>query len=730
MKKKSIFLSVFFVIFFAMMILFSGKSYAGNTTVDALRSKFSAGKFWNHYAGAGHGYYNFEDQGSCNNPDGWTDSECLFHDGTTAGWGQPDCNSFNGGQECAGFARKLFYDYYGEYATNRPWHRDINAIKPGDVVRYEGDGALPGGHEVWVIGVDSEKLIVAECNWYKKCEISWDRWVNKNNITVTDVYSAPYAINDNQGDTEKPTINNFIINTVSTTENTIKVRANVSDNIGVTGMQFRIWRSGSADDSGTTKWGTYNSTAGCWEATFSESEIKVMNDMTACVDGWAFDAAGNQSWSSAVYDFAFGNRVSGLGDFVARIVPKSNTNYCIGISGDNNDDDLKLKTKSQSDNSQLWKFEEISTEIYKITNVKNGRSIDVEGGTYADDNGCLMQLWDYAGASQQQFLIQNYNGGYRIVPTNTGKMRAIDILDGTIKNNNPIDMYETLRYNNEAQTWTFEKCAESIKLNKSSLTFVGTGSTQKLTATITPSTVANKTLKWSSSNTSVAKVSSTGVVTPVGIGTATITVKTTDGSNLSKTCKVTVNEAFYTDVKTTDWYYSAVKYCKDKGIILGTSDTTFNPNTKLTRGMLVTILHRMEGKPEPRTQNKFKDVYKALYYYDAVVWAAEKGIVHGYGNGSTFGPDDAITREDLAVILRNYAQYKGKNVNVATYLGANFSDGTKVSTHAKTAMQWAVGTGVITGNDTTSGKKTLTPQGTATRAEAASMIYKYCTKVK
>ena len=142
--------------------------------------------------------------------------------------------------------------------------------------------------------------------------------------------------------------------------------------------------------------------------------------------------------------------------------------------------------------------------------------------------------------------------------------------------------------------------------------------------------------------------------------------------------------------------------------------------------MLVTILHRMEGKPEPKTQNKFKDVYKALYYYDAVVWAAEKGIVHGYGDGSTFGPDDAITREDLAVIIRNYAQYKGKNMYVTTNLGASFRDGTKVSTHAKTAMQWAVGTGVITGND----DRTLTPQGTATRAEAASMIYKYCTKVK
>ena len=728
MKKKSIFLSVFFVIFFAMMILFSGKSYAGNTTVDALRSKFPAGKFWNHYAGAGHGYYNFEDQGSCNNPDGWTDSECLFHDGTTAGWGQPDCNSFNGGQECAGFARKLFYDYYGEYATNRPWHRDINAIKPGDVVRYEGDGALPGGHEVWVIGVDSEKLIVAECNWYKKCEISWDRWVKKNNITVTDVYSAPYAINDNQGDTEKPTINEIAIDPTKVTDDTIQVKVKASDNVGVTKVKFRIWRSYSHSDSGTAKWGTYNSSTGYWEVTFNESDIKVMNDNLCRVDAWASDAAGNESEGAYIYDFVFGSRVSGLGDFVARIVPKKNTNYCIGTSGDNNDDDLKLRRKNQTDKSQLWKFEEISTGIYKITNLKNGRSIDVEGGTYADYDDCNMQLWDYAGASQQQFLIQNFNGGYRIVPTNTKALRAIDFADAIAEDGRRILLYKA--GNLEAQTWTFEKCAESVKLDKTTMSFVGTGSTQKLTATITPSTVANKTLTWSSSNTSVAKVSSTGVVTPVGIGTATITVKTTDGTNKSATCKVTVNEAFYTDVKTTDWYYSAVKYCKDKGIILGTTETTYNPNTKLTRGMLVTILHRMEGKPEPKTQNKFKDVYKALYYYDAVVWATEKGIVHGYGNGSTFGPDDAITREDLAVILRNYAQYKGKNVNVATDLGANFSDGTKVSTHAKTAMQWAVGTGVITGNDTTSGKKTLTPQGTATRAEAASMIYKYCTKVK
>ena len=226
-----------------------------------------------------------------------------------------------------------------------------------------------------------------------------------------------------------------------------------------------------------------------------------MNDELCRIDAWASDAEGNESEGAYIYDFVFGSRVSGLGNFVARIVPKKDTNYCIGISGDNNDDDLKLRRKNQTDISQLWKFEEISTGIYKITNVKNGLSIDVEGGVEADANDCNMQLWSYAGSAQQQFLIQNYNGGYRIVPTNTRQMRAIDFADAKAEDGRRILLYQA--GNADAQTWTFEKCAESVKLNKTTMTFNGTGSTQKLTATITPSTVANKTLSWSSSNTSV-----------------------------------------------------------------------------------------------------------------------------------------------------------------------------------------------------------------------------------
>ena len=271
------------------------------------------------------------------------------------------------------------------------------------------------------------------------------------------------------------------------------------------------------------------------------------------------------------------------------------------------------------------------------------------------------------------------------------------------------------------------KCT-SITILGDSMTINGE-STRSISAYVRPSNAANKKLSYSIKDTSIATIDQNGKITPLKNGETTIVLKTTDGSNITKEfpLKVTGIEKKlpFKDVKNSDWFFSSVEYCYEKGIILGTSDTTYNPNTKLTRGMLVTILHRMDGKPAPKTQNQFKDVYKSQYYYDAVIWANEKGIVHGYGDGSKFGPDDNITRQDLAVILRNFAQYKGKNINVTSDL-SKFKDGNLVSDYAKTAMQWATGKGVITGNNN---GESLTPHANSTRAEAAGMIYNYCTKV-
>ena len=184
------------------------------------------------------------------------------------------------------------------------------------------------------------------------------------------------------------------------------------------------------------------------------------------------------------------------------------------------------------------------------------------------------------------------------------------------------------------------------------------------------------------------------------------------------------DKVLFTDISETEWYYSAIKYVFQNNIIRGYDDYTFAPNDNLTRGMMVTILHRMEGKPEVSGTSKFPDVQdEEKYYYQAVKWATDNKIVNGYNEG-TFGPDDNILRQDLATILRNYARYKNKNINVTASL-TNFKDYQKVDNYANTSMQWAVGSKVITGNK----DGTLNPKGNATRAETASMLKKYCDNV-
>lgn len=186
----------------------------------------------------------------------------------------------------------------------------------------------------------------------------------------------------------------------------------------------------------------------------------------------------------------------------------------------------------------------------------------------------------------------------------------------------------------------------------------------------------------------------------------------------------TSNGIPFRDVSKSSWYYNTVKYVYEAGIITGANAYEFRPNANITRGMIVTILWRMEGEPKVTGIKDFPDV-TGQYYYNAVRWAAKNKIVNGYNNGK-FGPNDNITREQLAVILSNYAKYKGKNVN-KTANTSKFADWYKVTGYARPAMSWAVATGVITGKY--NGTK-VDPQGTASRAEAAGMIYNYCTKIK
>ena len=177
----------------------------------------------------------------------------------------------------------------------------------------------------------------------------------------------------------------------------------------------------------------------------------------------------------------------------------------------------------------------------------------------------------------------------------------------------------------------------------------------------------------------------------------------------------------FRDVKATDWYYSAVSYAYENGMMGGTGGDAFSPDAATTRGMIVTILHRLEGTPAAEG-TAFSDVAAGAYYANAVAWASENGIVGGYGNGK-FGPDDPITREQLAAILYRYAQYAGRDVSVGEDTNIlSYTDFSDLSEWAIPAMQWACGAGLITGL----GGGVLNPKGNATRAQAAAILMRFC----
>ena len=176
----------------------------------------------------------------------------------------------------------------------------------------------------------------------------------------------------------------------------------------------------------------------------------------------------------------------------------------------------------------------------------------------------------------------------------------------------------------------------------------------------------------------------------------------------------------FSDVDTALWYHQALDYVVANGLMNGTGSATFAPYTELSRGMLVTILWRMEEQPVVNYAMTFEDVAADAYYAEAIRWAAANEVVTGHSS-SVFGPDEAITREQMAAILYRYAQYQGMEaITLEENLGG-FADSGSISAYAVTAMNWAVGQGVINGN----GSNMLAPTGTATRAEAAQMLMNY-----
>ena len=180
----------------------------------------------------------------------------------------------------------------------------------------------------------------------------------------------------------------------------------------------------------------------------------------------------------------------------------------------------------------------------------------------------------------------------------------------------------------------------------------------------------------------------------------------------------------FKDVKESDWFYEAVSYAVENGLMSGMSEDIFAPNTPLTREMLAVVLYNVEGQPESTEANTFTDVKTDMWYTDAILWANENGIVAGYDNGA-YGVGDLITREQFATILYRYAQFKGYDTTQGGMAVREFSDYENISDYARPAMAWAVNAGIMGGMD----DGTLMPQGKATRAEAATMLMNFCENI-
>ncbi|WP_454941426.1 S-layer homology domain-containing protein, partial [Evtepia sp.] len=179
----------------------------------------------------------------------------------------------------------------------------------------------------------------------------------------------------------------------------------------------------------------------------------------------------------------------------------------------------------------------------------------------------------------------------------------------------------------------------------------------------------------------------------------------------------------FTDVSETDWFHDAVQYVYDNGLMGGVGDGQFAPNATTNRAMVVTILYRLAGEPAVSGDAAFTDVADGLWYTDAVLWAAQKGIVNGI-SATEFAPAGDLTREQLATILFRYAESAGYDVSASADL-SGFPDADQIQSYAAQALSWAVAEGLLQGFE----DDTLRPQGNATRAQIATILMRFCQTV-
>ena len=232
-----------------------------------------------------------------------------------------------------------------------------------------------------------------------------------------------------------------------------------------------------------------------------------------------------------------------------------------------------------------------------------------------------------------------------------------------------------------------------------------------------------KEIKWESDNKEVVSVSQTGLVSAIGKGTATVTA--TLGEKKEHCLFTVISKQFpFKDVKEGDWYYEAVDFMRSNQLMRGISSRVFAPADTVSRAQFVVIVHRLEECPKVSFSEIFSDVGSGEWYAPAVMWAHKAGIIDAHSADDHFDPVGGISREQMAVIMYRYAKHKGFDMSEHADLGP-FEDLKEVSPDAKAAMEWVVGTGLMSGRQH---GQILAPKETALRCECAMIIMRFVKK--
>lgn len=425
-------------------------------------------------------------------------------------------------------------------------------------------------------------------------------------------------------------------------------------------------------------------------------------------------------FESSVGNFTTGGtKGKNLGDSFTAIILKTDIWKPVRNNGTN----IILQTETGAANEK-WRFTRQPDGSYVIKSLYDGKVMDVTGASSVSGTnvGPYVQTGDDNWA--QKWYIYDSGSAYKLMPK-CGLNTCLDVYDNNGADGTNIQIHTD--NGTVAQIFSIyqidEVALKSVRIANGSV-HMGLNETRKLSCTLEPANTTYNTVSWSSSNPSVASVDANGNVTAKALGTATITCANTFNSNIADAITVTVTETSklpFRDVQDGDWYKDPVAYVYREQIMTGLEPQYFGAALPLSRGQFATILYRMEGTPSVSYTPVFSDVQPEQFYTLPVLWANRENIVTGYLDGS-FGPGDEITREQMAVMMYRYAVYKGYNVTVLSSL-ERFSDGNAVSQFAETAMKWAVGNGIITGN----ADGTLAPQGTASRAACATIIQRFRT---